>query len=881
MEDELRPDAALLHEMWFNDWSRKVGVGVVLVALAFALALVAELYDFGGGVAAGVVGVIEPELGPDLGPEIPKILLPGGGLLPGLFLKFLKALAVVLPLAVIPATYGLGGRHLHNGRAWSFFQPMRGGLRFVIFQALGWIFFALSIVLPSLPWLAAWFYPSIVLKGLTICGGAAAVLSEVMIVTSLLMYRKPRGHRTGDGATSVPDPAEVAMQAICGKEQQKSRLQKSQSKNRLAEALRVDLTALGDHTPRMVSARRQFLKDFIASSAGKGWWRMFLLLQITLASFGCAVAVVSELWGTRSVGIHAVLSSFGLACAVVAVCLTHGIGGQWKGRQYGGAWAFFTQRGGSWRFALLQWSGWMVLAVAVSIFGMNLVRVEDAPSMLVGGLAGVLAEILMALSLVVYEGKCETAAATATAAAAATTPKTQQEEGGWEIIQQQSKRGKNDSSAATIAPPLYPLASPSETTTVSYEASFTHYSQGISLWIAFLRTVLATAVYNTQNIVFVATIISVVIFVKIYPKLTVALWVLGWALYPLSFIGAPNSRGTRVITWFRGHWMFRHLSAYFDLKIVYDSTDPLPPATGSQRYIFGFHPHGVIPLTIGWATLSDLWGKIFPNIHPAPLASSVLHVVPLTRDLNQMFGGYAVTRTGFLSALRTAGSAIFIPGGQYEMIHTSSTSKTVILNSRHRGFVKVALQTGTDLVPIFSFGEQQIFDNAPSPKAWQKWAMKLMRANIFFMPYGQYFMSIPRQAPVRLAVGKPIKVPCVENASDELVNALRDHYFTELLKTAYRLREQCDSADMDVVAEPPLPKVSKAQWEAIVERIPTKKKGKQGEEEAAEGKEVLVEEDVLANMQFEHVSWTNEMTYCASFFVVMSAIIVVRSGLFV
>ena len=83
---------------------------------------------------------------------------------------------------------------------------------------------------------------------------------------------------------------------------------------------------------------------------------------------------------------------------------------------------------------------------------------------------------------------------------------------------------------------------------------------------------------------------------------------------------------------------------------------------GGQRYIFGFHPHGVIPLTIGWACLSDLWGKMFPGIQPAALASSILHCVPITRDLNQMFGGYAVTRTGFLEALRTAGSAIFIPG---------------------------------------------------------------------------------------------------------------------------------------------------------------------------------------------------------------------------
>ena len=46
MEDELKRDAAVLHEMWFNDWSRKIGYGAVLVFAAFALSLFAELYEF-------------------------------------------------------------------------------------------------------------------------------------------------------------------------------------------------------------------------------------------------------------------------------------------------------------------------------------------------------------------------------------------------------------------------------------------------------------------------------------------------------------------------------------------------------------------------------------------------------------------------------------------------------------------------------------------------------------------------------------------------------------------------------------------------------------------------------------------------------------------
>ena len=145
------------------------------------------------------------------------------------------------------------------------------------------------------------------------------------------------------------------------------------------------------------------------------------------------------------------------------------------------------------------------------------------------------------------------------------------------------------------------------------------------------------------------------------------------------------------------------------------------------------------------------------------------------------------------------------------MIHSSSRIPKVRLNTRHRGFIKVALQTGSKLVPVFSFGERTIFDNFPTPISWQVKAMKALRANIFFLPIGQFFLSIPRQASIRLAVGKPIDVPVVKNPSDELVNMLRDHYFTELMLLCDKLKGRCNASSTTVVCEPPVQHVSKME----------------------------------------------------------------------
>ena len=769
--------------------------------------------------------------------------------------EYFAVLSVILTIIIIPVTYAWGGNQLHDGREWKWFQPLQGGIRYVIFQALGWSFFALSFLLPTIPWVAAWYYPGLVIKGLTVAGGASAVLSQLLMITSLLSYKQPRTTKNQNNDT-------------------KNTKDKDDNNNN---------DESGRAHARMVNQRFSHLRLFIHSDSGKLWWRSFLGIQIGLVFVGLGVAVVADLWMTDNVGFQAVLGCFSLACVAVAVGVTHGVGGSW--RYFYDNWQFILP-GGSYIFVGLQTLGWMFFSIAILVFLLQIFQYPGSPPLMTGGVSGLVAEILLAGSLVTRgenaaPSRCRLPGSSMNLSAldGAGTRAGQDQE----YVFLATKNNTNFTNTNTEDRILTNTKrknseslDPSldlQVTEVSYPRSFTHYAHGVSLWVLFLRTLLVTFVYNTQNLVFFLVVINVVL-ADVFPKFITMLWIVGIVLYPLTFIGAPMTKGTRAVKWFQGHWMFKHIAAYFDLKIIYDDFQPLPSGNNA-RYIFGFHPHGIIPLTIGWACLSDLWQSIFPNIHPAALASSVLHVVPFTRDLNQMFGGYAVTRTGFLAALKRERSVVFIPGGQHEMIHSSSTSPIVVLNSRHRGFIKVALQTGAKLVPVFSFGEKNIFDNFPTPTWMQLMAMKALRANIFFLPYGQLLMSIPRQAKIRLAVGKPIDVPVIPNPSDELINMLRDHYFAELIDLCEKLKSKCDSPDTKVIVEPKIPRVEKTEWKEMLIKL-KKNKWIEG------GKNVDViakDKDPLMSMKLNHVSWTNEVTFCGAFFVIAFAVIVKRSGL--
>nr|XP_009686627.1 PREDICTED: 2-acylglycerol O-acyltransferase 2 [Struthio camelus australis] len=97
----------------------------------------------------------------------------------------------------------------------------------------------------------------------------------------------------------------------------------------------------------------------------------------------------------------------------------------------------------------------------------------------------------------------------------------------------------------------------------------------------------------------------------------------------------------------------------------------------------------------------------------------------------------------------------------------------------------------TPLVPIFSFGENELFDQVNNPKgSWLRWlqhrlqqvmgiALPLFHARGIF----QYsFGLIPYRWPIYTVVGKPIPVQKKHNPSEEDVDQVHQKYLGELSK---------------------------------------------------------------------------------------------------
>uniref|UniRef100_A0A8C8S4U3 Acyltransferase n=1 Tax=Pelusios castaneus TaxID=367368 RepID=A0A8C8S4U3_9SAUR len=236
-----------------------------------------------------------------------------------------------------------------------------------------------------------------------------------------------------------------------------------------------------------------------------------------------------------------------------------------------------------------------------------------------------------------------------------------------------------------------------------------------------------------------------------------------WAVSVLYFVwwvidrDTPE-RGGRRSDWMRRWRVWQHLCDYYPIKLV--KTAALPP---DRSYVLGSHPHGIIcaGAFASFCTEGTGFSQCFPGLRPSLALLAGLFHLPMYREYMMSAGMCPVSRASLDFLLSRPGNAVVIVvGGAAESLNCAPGLHCVTLH-RRTGFVRLALQHGAALVPVYSFGENEIFQQLIFPEgSWIRRLQLRFKDLTGFAPclfWGRGLLPFP--SPVTVVVGTPIPVP--------------------------------------------------------------------------------------------------------------------------
>ncbi|KAK5977489.1 Monoacylglycerol acyltransferase [Trichostrongylus colubriformis] len=283
----------------------------------------------------------------------------------------------------------------------------------------------------------------------------------------------------------------------------------------------------------------------------------------------------------------------------------------------------------------------------------------------------------------------------------------------------------------------------------------------------------------------------------ILPVLTmvVAVYMLFTFLWPISAAYAiwfyydwkSPKRGAYRCTWFMRQRIHNWYANYFPVKL--HKTAELSP---DENYLVGSHPHGIISTSafINFATNGTGILEKFPDIsfHLCTLVGQ-FHT-PFRREWGLLHGMIDCSRESLSYVLsgKKGKACVLVVGGAEEALDAHPGYHILTINKR-KGFIKLALETGAQLVPCYSFGENEIFKQADNPKGSTIRMIQTTLKNIvgisppIFHGRGVFnynFGMLPFRKPINTVLGAPIKVVKTENPTQEQIDDLHKQYVTAL-----------------------------------------------------------------------------------------------------
>ena len=220
---------------------------------------------------------------------------------------------------------------------------------------------------------------------------------------------------------------------------------------------------------------------------------------------------------------------------------------------------------------------------------------------------------------------------------------------------------------------------------------------------------------------------------------------------------------TPIRPWPRFRRIFQLWYELFDFHHNLALPLKFPESAASSLHILAMHPHGVIPIQgMMWTAFCD---QYMNDMYGFGAAADATMYVPLVRQILGWLSAGSASRYVLQEGLEKGQNLFILPGGIAE-IFLAHPGRHVI-KAQRRGLMKLALQTGAALVPVYVFGGNDFYHHlaTKAPKetrrsdslvgeVLEKHSRSFKTAFTIF--WGQYGLPLPYPAKCTMVLADPI-----------------------------------------------------------------------------------------------------------------------------
>lgn len=200
-------------------------------------------------------------------------------------------------------------------------------------------------------------------------------------------------------------------------------------------------------------------------------------------------------------------------------------------------------------------------------------------------------------------------------------------------------------------------------------------------------------------------------------------------------------------------------------------------------HIFTFHPHGVFSI----ANMLHI-GTDFTEWSHKPIKGTVSDKIayfPMGEEIIEL-GNFVVSNyESMKSVIDDDNSLTVCMGGVREVLYIQPNKLSLTILKK-QGIFRLAIETGKPLVPVITYGENELIDPLDTPlissiqKKIVPYGMAVLIPTIESYKRWYNILREPLKEPIRTVIGKPIDVGTPRKATYEEIVELREKYFTEL-----------------------------------------------------------------------------------------------------